>query len=109
MQPCVPRVFLRPSALQKGRKALKERILFPEAGRIGDVWSMTVQGDFTDLEYTFEADGKEVPDPYGKSFGERARWRMRSIGSVFQGHYAGGRSRLTGERTGTRRFHWKIQ
>ena len=59
---------------RKGRKALKERILFPEAGRIGDVWSMTVQGDFTDLEYTFEADGKEVPDPYGKSFGERARW-----------------------------------
>ena len=58
---------------RKGRKALKERILFPEAGRIGNVWSMTVQGDFTDLEYNFEADGKEVPDPDGKSLGERAR------------------------------------
>ena len=52
---------------RKGRKASQERIPFPQEGRIGDVWSMTIRGSFADREYTFEADGKEVPDPYGKS------------------------------------------
>ena len=35
---------------RKGRKALQERLLFPEAGRIGHGWRMTVAGGFTVLE-----------------------------------------------------------
>ena len=66
---------------RKGRRTPKERIPFPQEGRIGDVWSMTVRGSFADLEYTFEADGKEVPDPYGRAFAERERWAGPEHGS----------------------------
>ena len=59
---------------KKGSKARKERILFPQESRIGNVWSMTVLGDFENMEYTFEEDGKEVPDPYGRQFSGRERW-----------------------------------
>lgn len=59
---------------KKGGKGLQDRIIFPEDSRMGDVWSMTVKGDFTDLEYAFEADGEEVPDPYGHCFTGRGRW-----------------------------------
>ena len=66
---------------RKGRKASQERIPFPQEGRIGDVWSMTIRGSFADREYTFEADGKEVPDPYGRAFAERERWAGPEHGS----------------------------
>ena len=40
-------------------------IPFPETGKTGHVWSMTLKGDFTSFFYAFEADGKRFPDPYG--------------------------------------------
>ena len=49
-------------------------IPFPETGKTGHVWSMTLKGDFTSFFYAFEADGKRFPDPYGRSFAGRERW-----------------------------------
>lgn len=59
---------------KKGSKVLKARIPFPESGKTGDVWSMTVKGDFQGLEYVYAVDGQEMPDPYGKHFTGRERW-----------------------------------
>ena len=36
------------------------RILFPDGLRTGDVWNVTVLGDFEGLFYTYEVDGKEL-------------------------------------------------
>ena len=47
---------------------------FPEEGKTGHVWSMTLNGAFDDLYYAFEADGKRFSDPYGRSFAGRERW-----------------------------------
>lgn len=49
-------------------------IPFPEEGKTGHVWSMTLNGAFDDLYYAFEADGKRFSDPYGRSFASRERW-----------------------------------
>lgn len=49
-------------------------IPFPEEGKTGHVWSMTLNGAFDDLYYAFEADGKRFSDPYGRSFAGRERW-----------------------------------
>lgn len=49
-------------------------IPFPEEGKTGHVWSMTLNGAFDDLYYAFEADGKRFSDPYGRSFAGRDRW-----------------------------------
>lgn len=66
---------------RKGSKRPETRIPFPEAGRTGDVWTMTVYGTFAGMEYTFEEDGKEVPDPYGASFRGRERWGDKNRGN----------------------------
>ena len=51
------------------------RITFPEGGRIGNVWEMTVLGgDLDRYEYAFEADGKCFPDPYGHTFTGQEDW-----------------------------------
>ena len=51
------------------------RILFPEEGRMGNVWEMTVLGEDLDrYEYVFEADGKPFADPCGGSFSGREAW-----------------------------------
>ena len=44
------------------------RLAFPENARMGNVHYMTVKGDFTGLEYAFEEEGKEIPDPFGTCF-----------------------------------------
>lgn len=49
-------------------------IPFPEEGKTGHVWYMTLNGAFDDLYYAFEADGKRFSDPYGRSFAGRERW-----------------------------------
>ena len=49
-------------------------IPFPEEGKTGHVWSMTLNGAFDDLYDAFEADGKRFSDPYGRSFAGRERW-----------------------------------
>lgn len=56
-----------------GRTPVK-RIPFPEENRVGDVWSMTVAGDFRGMEYCFELDGILTEDPFGKHFTGRERW-----------------------------------
>ena len=48
---------------RKGAGSPKGRIGFPANARTGDVWSMTVLGDFSGLEYVYEVDGQQVPDP----------------------------------------------
>ena len=51
------------------------RIPFPEGGRIGNVWEMTVLGgDLDRYEYAFEADGRCFPDPYGHTFTGQEDW-----------------------------------
>ena len=59
---------------RKGAGAPEARIVFPDHLQVGDVHSMTVLGDFRGLEYVYEADGQEVPDPYGRQFSGRERW-----------------------------------
>lgn len=58
----------------RGRKKPDAKICFPLSGRIGDVWNMTVSGDFTGMEYCYEADGVLKEDPYGKIFTGRETW-----------------------------------
>ena len=50
------------------------RIPFPETGKTGHVWSMTVNGAFDTFYYAFEAAGTCFSDPYGRSFAGRERW-----------------------------------
>lgn len=59
---------------RRGARLRFERVEFPADSRTGDVWSMTLLGDFTGLEYVYEEDGKETPDPYGRQFSGRERW-----------------------------------
>ena len=59
---------------RKGAGSPKGRIRFPANARTGDVWSMTVLGDFSGLEYVYEVDGQQVPDPYGRRFTGMERW-----------------------------------
>ncbi len=50
-------------------------IPFPEDGRVGNVWEMTVLGkDLENYEYAFEADGVIFPDPYGYTFTGQEEW-----------------------------------
>ena len=63
----------------KNGRAAKYRetaaIPFPESGRTGNVWSMTLRGgDFSNLYYAFEADHVRFSDPYGRSFVGREHW-----------------------------------
>lgn len=59
---------------QKGSGTPRARILLPDSMRTGDVWSVTVLGEFEGIEYAYEVDGREVPDPWGKQFSGRERW-----------------------------------
>ena len=63
----------------EGRKKPCARLEFPSADRIGDVWNVTIMGDFTGIEYCYESDGILSADPYGKVFRGREIW-----GSVSQ-------------------------
>lgn len=59
---------------KKGGKTPKARVEFLPNLRTGDVWNATVLGDFEGLEYVYEVDGQEVPDPYGRQFTGMERW-----------------------------------
>lgn len=51
------------------------RIPFPEEGRMGNMWEMTVRGkNLERYSYIFEADGKQFPDPCGRSFTGHEEW-----------------------------------
>ena len=41
---------------RKGAKSPRGRIEFPVNARTGDVWSMTVLGDFSGMEYVYEVE-----------------------------------------------------
>lgn len=57
-----------------GEETEYARLHFPQEAKRGDVWNMTVLGDFSGLEYCFELDGKLLADPYGKQFTGREVW-----------------------------------
>ena len=61
---------------RKGSPKPEAELEFPKEGRQGDVWSMTVLGDFYEMEYTLREDGAERPDPYGRSFSGCAQWAV---------------------------------
>ena len=70
---------------QAGRKAPVQKILFPKEGRVGDVWSMTVNGDFQGIEYCFEIDGQLTEDPFGRHFSGREVWGSdKHLGKVLK-------------------------
>ena len=41
---------------RKGSKKPEAELAFPREGRQGDVWGMTVLGDFSEMEYTLKED-----------------------------------------------------
>ncbi len=59
---------------QPGQEEAIEKIDFPEKEKMGDVWNLTVAGDFNNMEYCFEIDGKMVEDPFGTDFSGREVW-----------------------------------
>ena len=42
---------------------------------------MTVLGDFSGLEYVYEVDGQQMPDPYGRKFTGMERWEAWRAGT----------------------------
>ena len=59
---------------KEGEEEPFQTLSFPKKWRRGNVFSMTVSGDFSGLFYCFEIDGKRFPDPYGKRFTNREVW-----------------------------------
>ena len=59
---------------EQGKKRQAAKIPFPPENRTGDVWNMTLKGDFQGIEYLFEADGKERSDPWARACAGRERW-----------------------------------
>lgn len=69
---CCSLVLFAPGA---GKKAEPVRIPFPEEGRMGNVWEMTILAEGIDrYEYVLEIDGELKPDPCGRSFRGREQW-----------------------------------
>lgn len=56
-----------------GRKPAA-RIPFSSQDKVGDVWNLTLLGDFQNFTYCYEMDGKLAEDPYGQSFCGRETW-----------------------------------
>lgn len=60
---------------EAGKKEPAQVIDFPESGKTGDVWTMTVTGEnLKKYEYCFEVDGELVPDAFGRAFTGRETW-----------------------------------
>lgn len=58
-----------------GEKESFEQIEFQKEDRLGDVWTMSLDGyDFNGLEYGFEADGEWLADPYARALTGRNVW-----------------------------------
>ena len=58
----------------KDRKKPEAQVDFLPQERIGDVWNVTVAGDFQDMAYCYEMDGIPREDPYGIRFYGREKW-----------------------------------
>ncbi|MCX4321209.1 MAG: hypothetical protein OSJ44_16090, partial [Lachnospiraceae bacterium] len=54
--------------------------LLPE-DKIGDVWNITLEGDFRGLAYAYLFDGVLCEDPYGKHFSGRENWGEKHEGN----------------------------
>lgn len=68
---------------QREEKKETARIAFPEEGKIGNVWTMTVLGEDLDrYDYAFEADGVRFEDPHGRSFEGHERWGKKELGNI---------------------------
>ena len=60
---------------QAGEEEPAERIAFDPEEKIGDVWTMSLDGyDFRGMEYGFEADGQWMADAHAKAFAGRKVW-----------------------------------
>lgn len=81
---CVLLLYLSGSqSRQREEKKETARIAFPEEGRIGNVWTMTVLGEDLDrYDYAFEADGVRFEDPHGRSFKGHERWGKKELGNI---------------------------
>lgn len=58
------------------------RIEFLPELRMGDVWNMSLAGDFTGLEYVYEVDQMLLEDPCGRQFRGRELWGSQDGGSA---------------------------
>lgn len=60
---------------EKGENGGERKIPFSENARIGNVWNMDLLGEnFEDFLYCLEVDGKQLPDPFARSFTGRETW-----------------------------------
>ncbi len=67
---------------KKGEKEPVEEIEFQPEKRIGDVWTMSLDGyDLKDLEYGFEADGQWFVEPQAKVIVGREIWGSGADGA----------------------------
>lgn len=57
-----------------GRKNSVKTIAFSPDDRTGDVWNLTIRGEFKGIEYAYEMDGILTADPYGKHITGREVW-----------------------------------
>lgn len=65
----------------KGGKLGERKFQFSEDQRVGDVWTMDLEGeDFEGLLYCLESDGKPLTDVYGRAFSDREKWGDPAIG-----------------------------
>ncbi len=63
---------------EEGKKRGKRFDFLPEQ-RTGNLWGMELLGeDFSGLEYVLEIDGVQTADPFGREYGGRARWGVKS-------------------------------
>ena len=67
-----------------GRKPAA-RIPFSSQDKVGDVWNLTLLGDFQNFTYCYEMDGKLAEDPYGQSFCGRETWGSVKMQKRFSG------------------------
>lgn len=59
---------------QKGKQEPVQTIAFENEDKIGDVWNITLSGDFRGLQYACQMDGVLKEDPYGRHFTGREVW-----------------------------------
>lgn len=57
------------------KSAASRSFRLPESARMGNMWCVKLLGDdFSGLTYSLTVDGREIPDPFGRSFTGRETW-----------------------------------
>lgn len=78
---------------RKGKPEIVQEIPFSAEYRIGDVWNMTVAGNFDQMEYCYRMDGRLMEDAYGKQFigrevwGDEENWKKVLHAAVSEAEY----------------------